>query len=62
MVLGLLMRLVLAPRQIYRRAAFACAIARLSGLGLTGALAFAAVRGLVCRYAQGAPLLERKAT
>ena len=60
MVLGLLMRLVLAPRQIYRRAAFACAIARLPGLCLTGALAFvvAADRS----SAQGAPLLERKAT
>lgn len=58
----MLMRLVLALRKIYRRDAFACASARLSGLSLTGAVAFVAARGLVCSSAQGAPLLERKAT
>ncbi|WP_411330962.1 hypothetical protein [Desulfovibrio desulfuricans] len=56
------MRLVLPLRQIYRRAAFACAIARLPGLCLTGALAYVVAGGLVCSSAQGASLLEREVT
>ncbi|WP_291442307.1 hypothetical protein [Desulfovibrio sp.] len=56
------MRLVLPLRQIYRRATFACAIARLPGLCLTGALAYVVAGGLVCSSAQGASLLEREVT
>lgn len=54
--------MVLSLRLIYSRAVFAARLPRLPGLCLTGALAYVVAGGLVCSSAQGAPLLERKAT